>query len=123
MEQLYNRRLGIQLDETSGFRLAECRFGGHAAGGGNFPEFDLLYADGRRSAVAADDPRLQVSLQREEDRLTVEYTLPGDFRAAIAYLLQEDRLTISVRVLEEAGAKLVSVGDPVFPAGKGDRRR
>ena len=117
MEQLYNRRLGIQLDETSGFRLAECRFGGHAAGGGNFPEFDLLYADGRRSAVAADDPRLQVSLQREEDRLTVEYTLPGDFRAAIAYLLQEDRLTISVRVLEEAGAKLV------FPAGKGDRRR
>lgn len=53
----------------------------------------------------------------------MEYTLPGDFRAAIAYLLQEDRLTISVRVLEEAGAKLVSVGDPVFPAGKGDRRR
>ena len=32
MEQLYNRRLGIQLDETSGFRLAECRFGAHAAG-------------------------------------------------------------------------------------------
>ena len=118
MEQLYNRRLGIQLDETSGFRLAECRFGGHAAGGGNFPEFDLLYADGRRPAVAADDPRLQVSLQREEDRLTVEYTLPGDFRAAIAYLLQEDRLTISVRVLEEAGAKLVSVGDRFFRLGK-----
>ena len=118
MEQLYNRRLGIQLDETSGFRLAECRFGAHAAGGGNFPEFDLLYADGRRSAVAADDPRLQVSLQREEDRLTVEYTLPGDFRAAIAYLLQEDRLAISVRVLEEAGAKLVSVGDRFFRLGK-----
>ena len=107
MEQLYNRRLGIRLDEKSGYRLAECRFGDQTAGGGVFPEFDLLNADGSRSRVATDDPRLQVSLTQGDQQLTVEYSLPGEFRAAVSYLIAEDRLSISVRLLEESGAKLV----------------